>query len=111
MNYSQTMRLIWIDGMLASVGRVRRIDICQMFLISTPQASLDLRAYCNAFPTGVKYDATIKCYKRVGIDNLFDDDALDAVAEAAEQVRHWACIQFVDCERTTKHKGMNNETL
>lgn len=94
MTYAQTMRLIWIDGMLASVGSICRADICRMFLISTPQASLDLRAYRDAFPAGIAYDASAKCYRRSGSDNLFDDDALDAVAEAAEEVRHWACVQL-----------------
>ena len=94
MTYAQTMRLIWIDGMLASVGTIRRADICRMFLISIPQASLDLRAYLNAFPAGIAYDARAKCYRRSGTDNLFDQDALKAVSVAAEEVRHWAVVQL-----------------
>lgn len=95
MTYAQTMRLIWIDAMLASVGTIRRADICRMFLISIPQASLDLRAYLNAFPAGIAYDASAKCYRRAGTDNLFDDDALDAVAKASDEVRHWACVEIL----------------
>ena len=94
MTFSQTMRLIWIDAMLSKVGTIRRRDICMMFQISTPQASLDLRAYQAAFPTGIEYDRRKKCYRRVGADSLFDDQSRSTVADAAIDVHHWTMMDL-----------------
>ncbi len=43
-------------------GRVNRSDLEERFGVSTPQASLDLRAYQEAAPNNIEYDATEKTY-------------------------------------------------
>lgn len=94
MTFAQTMRLIWIDAMLTNVGTIQRADIARMFLISIPQASADLQAYRRAHPKGLIYDARAKCYRRSGSESLFDRDARNAVGLAAQEIRHWACIDI-----------------
>lgn len=94
MRYAQTMRLIWIDAMLTNVGTINRADIARMFLVSIQQASLDLRAYQAALPSGVAYNSRTKKYERQGTDSLFDLDASEAISRAAEEVRLWACVDL-----------------
>lgn len=94
MTFAQTMRLIWIDSVLSADGSINRRDIAIMFQISTPQASLDLRAYQAAFPTGIEYDRRKKCYRRVGADSLFDDRSRSTVADAAIDVHHWTMMDL-----------------
>jgi WYL domain len=44
------------------IGRVNRGDLEEAFGVSTPQASVDLRAYDAAAPGNLKYDSTEKAY-------------------------------------------------
>lgn len=44
------------------VGRVNRSDLEARFGVSTPQASVDLRAYQEAAPNNIEYDPTEKAY-------------------------------------------------
>lgn len=90
MNFAQTMRLIWIDAMVARAGSIRRADITTMFHTSIPQASLDLRAYQSACPGRLAYDAKAKLYRRTSLECLYDEDARDAVWMAARHVHEWA---------------------
>ena len=43
-------------------GRINRGEIEERFGVSTPQASLDLRAYQEAAPNNIRYDPTEKAY-------------------------------------------------
>ena len=95
MTFAQTMRLIWIDAMLSTVGTIRRGDICRMFLITTAVASRDLAAYQAAFPAGIVYDRRAQLYRRVGTDSLFDDHARAAVAKAAQHVHYRAMRELI----------------
>lgn len=54
------------------MGRVNRGDLEEAFGVSTPQASLDLRAYDAAAPGNITYDATEKAYlPTVGFEPKF----------------------------------------
>jgi hypothetical protein len=44
------------------LGRVNRSDLEERFGVSTPQASVDLRAYQEAAPNNIEYDSTQKAY-------------------------------------------------
>jgi predicted DNA-binding transcriptional regulator YafY len=44
------------------LGRVNRSDLEERFGVSTPQASVDLRAYQEAAPGNIEYDSTQKAY-------------------------------------------------
>lgn len=55
-------RFEFIEWRAYWVGRVNRGDLEGRFGVSTPQASLDLRAYQEAVPTNIEYDATEKAY-------------------------------------------------
>lgn len=90
MNFAQTMRLIWIDAMIARTGTIRRADIATMFHISIPQASLDLGVYQKTCPGGITYDAKAKLYRRTSLECLYSEDARDAVWMAARHVHEWA---------------------
>ncbi len=55
-------RFEFIEWRTYWVGRVNRGDLEGRFGVSTPQASLDLRAYQEAIPGNIEYDATEKAY-------------------------------------------------
>ena len=57
-------RLRFIDFLLARYGYFQRADLCDQFGISTPQASLDIRAYIERWPTNIEYDKSLKRYVR-----------------------------------------------
>jgi hypothetical protein len=57
-------RLKFIDVMLEEYGTVNRSAIERFFDLSTPQASLDIRAYIEAAPDNMEYDRVAKCYRR-----------------------------------------------
>ena len=48
------------------LGRVNRSDLEERFGVSTPQASVDLRAYQEAAPNNIEYDSTQKTYVPTG---------------------------------------------
>jgi hypothetical protein len=55
-------RFEFIEWRAYWVGRVNRGDLEGRFGVSTPQASLDLRAYQEAVPGNIEYNATEKAY-------------------------------------------------
>lgn len=55
-------RFEFLEWRIFWVGRVNRSDIEERFGVSTPQASLDLRAYQEVQPGNIEYDATKKAY-------------------------------------------------
>ncbi len=55
-------RFEFIEWRAYWVGLVNRGDLEGRFGVSTPQASLDLRAYQEAAPGNIEYDATEKAY-------------------------------------------------
>ena len=57
-------RFEFIEWRAYWVGRVNRSDLEVRFGVSTPQASVDLRAYQEAAPGNIEYDSTEKAYIR-----------------------------------------------
>jgi len=55
-------RFEFIEWRCYWVGRVNRSDLEERFGVSTPQASLDLRAYQEAMPASIEYDMAEKAY-------------------------------------------------
>lgn len=55
-------RFEMIEWRVYWLGRVNRSDIEERFGVSTPQASVDLRAYQDAAPNNIEYDSTLKAY-------------------------------------------------
>jgi hypothetical protein len=91
MRFSQHMRLIWIDATLVATGHLNRADICDAFGISTPQASLDLRAFQGAFPDRMVYDHRAKLYRRASTSQAYPTEVRYAVHRAVRlmgELRH-----------------------
>lgn len=82
MNFAQKMRLVWIAGALADDKPFQRKDLCAAFDISLPQASADISAFRDRYPTMIRYDNRLRAYFRKGRDSAFDQDILDTVAAA-----------------------------
>lgn len=61
-SWSALQRLRFIDFRLAWDGRINRGDLIEMFGVSIPQASLDLREYMERAPSNVDYDKSRKFY-------------------------------------------------
>jgi hypothetical protein len=57
-------RLRFIDFLLDEYGTVNRRAIMNYFGLSTPQASLDIRAYMEAAPGNAEYDKSARTYRR-----------------------------------------------
>jgi predicted DNA-binding transcriptional regulator YafY len=55
-------RFEFIEWRAYWVGRINRGDLEDRFNVSTPQASLDLRAYQEAAPGNIEYDGTQRTY-------------------------------------------------
>ena len=55
-------RFEMIEWRVYWLGRVNRSDLEECFGVSTPQASVDLRAYQEAAPNNIEYDLTQKTY-------------------------------------------------
>jgi hypothetical protein len=62
--WSQQRRLEFIEFRLSWDGRVNRSDLIEVFGISMPQASLDLRMYSQLAPKNSVYDPSRKTYLR-----------------------------------------------
>ena len=60
----QDYRLRFIDFLLDQYGYFQCDALCNQFGISTPQASLDIRAYIERWPTNVEYDNLQRRYVR-----------------------------------------------
>lgn len=58
-------RFEFIEWRAYWVGRVNRGDLEEQFGVSTPQASLDLRAYQESAPGNIEYVASEKAYLRL----------------------------------------------
>jgi hypothetical protein len=55
-------RFEFIEWRVYWTGRVNRGDLVERFGVSTPQASVDLRAYQETAPNNIHYDSTEKAY-------------------------------------------------
>lgn len=62
LTWAQEVRQDYLAGRLMLVGAFNRSDLCRQFRISTPQASVDIRAFLAAHPE-VHYDASAKCFR------------------------------------------------
>lgn len=59
----------WLLSELVSAkGYFNRVDLCEAFGISIPQASTDIRRFLTAFPGLVEYDKTAKRYARRALE-------------------------------------------
>jgi len=61
-SWSVMQRLRFIEFRLSWDGRINRGDIIEVFGVSVPQASLDLREYMDRAPGNVEYDKSRKSY-------------------------------------------------
>lgn len=61
-SWSVMQRLRFIEFRLAWDGRINRGDLIEVFGVSVPQASLDLREYMDRAPGNVEYDKSRKFY-------------------------------------------------
>ncbi|WP_341023876.1 helix-turn-helix transcriptional regulator [Brevundimonas diminuta] len=61
-SWTLNRRLEFIDWKLFWEGRLNRNDLEEMFGISQPQASVDLRNYRDAAPENIEYNSTEKAY-------------------------------------------------
>lgn len=61
-SWSVLQRLRFIDFRLSWDGRINRSDLVEVFRVSVPQASLDLREYMDRAPGNVEYDKSRKFY-------------------------------------------------
>ena len=59
-------RLAWIKESVEIFGQINRYNIMQKFGISSPQASLDLRAVLGRWPDLMTYNNSTKRYERNG---------------------------------------------
>lgn len=62
--WGQERRLAFIDFRLQFEGKLNRVDLCQFFGISIPQASQDLAKYAAFAPDNLRYDASGKVFIR-----------------------------------------------
>src|ERR1700743_3455966 len=62
LSWGVRQRFEFIEWRAFWVGRVNRSDLEERFAISTPQASVDLRAYQEAAPNNIEYIAAEKAY-------------------------------------------------
>lgn len=58
-----------LSELVATKGYFNRIDLCEAFGISIPQASTDIRRFLTAFPGLVEYDKTAKRYARRALES------------------------------------------
>ncbi len=65
MHYAVQQRLRMIDFLLANYGFVNRGALMDYYGISTPQASMDFRAYMDHCPGNMVYDGSRKTYVRM----------------------------------------------
>lgn len=63
-SYAIEQRLRLFEFLLAQYGYVNRSALTDFFGISTPQASLDIRAYLERAPGNACYDPRAKTYCR-----------------------------------------------
>lgn len=63
-NMMQEQRLRFIDFLLDHYGWFNRRLLCDYFALSTPQASLDMKAYMEAAPCNATYSLSAKRYER-----------------------------------------------
>lgn len=59
-------RLAWIKESVEIFGQINRDNIIRKFGLSTPQASLDLRAALERWPSLMTYNKSTKRYERNG---------------------------------------------
>lgn len=61
--FAKFVRLVWIDAQL-EVGGVNRADLVAAFGISSQQASNDLGAYRDEYPSHIEYNVRGRFYQR-----------------------------------------------
>jgi hypothetical protein len=64
MNAAMQERLRFIDFLLDHYGTLQRAAVMDYFGVSTPQASLDIRAYIAQAPDNLHYDPALRVYRR-----------------------------------------------
>ena len=85
--FAVIVRMMWIDGVIDEDSEIGREDIRRAFMVSIPQASMDLRRYRNANPGRIAYDTSLKRYVQIeGSKPLFGGSARAAAAEIVRQV-------------------------
>lgn len=62
MNYAQSIRLDYIDAMMAEKRELRRNDIAEKFRVHVVTASHDIRRFMAEHPGAIEYDASLKRY-------------------------------------------------
>lgn len=63
MRWAEQQRMDWIANRIRQRRRINRKDIMEMFRISLPQASIDLRKFMALHPDSLTYDTKAKCYR------------------------------------------------
>lgn len=85
--FAQTVRMIWIDMVLAEEGEIGRGDIMRAFGVSVPQASADIKRYLSKNPRRMAYDSREKRYLVIeGSRPIYRDAARSAVIDLVHEV-------------------------
>jgi len=63
MKWAEKQRHEFIDKFIKEKGYINRSDICDMFDLSTPQASIDLRKWLENNPNKLKYNLQTRRYE------------------------------------------------
>ncbi len=87
LSFSRCLRMIWIDAVLAEDGELNRIDIARAFMVSTPQASADLKTFGKIYPGMMFYDASAKAYRKTeGSPSIYSASQHRAAFDAVREV-------------------------
>lgn len=62
MRWSVERRLEFVEFRLFWEGRINRSDVMELFGVSAPQASADLKRYQELAPGNMQYSTQRKCY-------------------------------------------------
>jgi hypothetical protein len=85
--FAQTVRMIWIDMVVAEEGEIGRGEIMRAFGVSLPQASADIKRYLSKNPRRMVYDRSQKRYVVIeGSRPIYRDAARSAVIELVHEV-------------------------
>lgn len=87
LSFARSLRMIWIDAVLAEDGELNRVDIERAFMVSTPQASDDIRTFDAIYPQTIFYDRSAKTYRKIeGAPSIYSRAAHRAVFDAVREV-------------------------
>lgn len=85
--FAQTVRMIFIDMVIAEEGQIGRSEIMAAFGVSTVQASADLGRYMAKNPRRIAYDTRDKRYFVIeGSRPIYRDAARSAVIDLVHEV-------------------------